>query len=120
MSHLIVEADWTEFRRTVTPSWNLRTRRINPRKLKLNSAKNASACCSIRRIPLFSLMGTNFAVSAMSEYRLNKPNFALATLLNLFYKNPGEMQNKKGLQGTTKLKMGSAAASRQARETQSH
>jgi len=94
ISHLIVEADRTEFRRTVPPSWNLWTRKIDPRKLKLNNAENASVCCFIRRIPLFSSMGTNFAVSTMPEYRPNKPNLALAIPLNLFYKNPGMMQNK--------------------------
>jgi len=66
----------------------------DPRKLKLNSAENAAVCRSIQRIPSFSLMGTNFAVSTMPEYRPNKPNLALAIPLNLFYKNPGEMQNK--------------------------
>jgi len=39
-------------------------------------------------------MGTHFAVSVTPEQRPNKPNFALATPLDLVYKNPGEMQNK--------------------------
>jgi len=39
-------------------------------------------------------MGTNPAGSATPEYRPNKLNFALVIPFNLFYKKPGEMQNK--------------------------
>jgi len=39
-------------------------------------------------------MGTNSTVSATPEYRSDKLNFAFVIPLNLFYKNPGKMQNK--------------------------
>jgi len=71
-------------------------REISPRELAiLVMLKNTPVYCSIQRIPLFSLMDTNSAISITLEYRLNTPNFALAIPFNLFYKNPGEMQNKK-------------------------